>query len=136
MGDGRWFLGPGLYRITSGVLIEQTDLSDEQMRDVIQPAAASAPDSDEREAARVRTAQMVETYRAKLGEPPSGIPSAMGAWLTEFSEDVVREAIIETAAAIVPHSLQTIEERYQFLRSALGHRRSRARRRPPQTEKP
>lgn len=137
LGNGRWFLPPGVYRFSGGIVIEQTELTDEQLRQLIRPAEAreDAPDISEeearREAARVRAAQLVEAYRAKLGEGPPGLPAAMGAWLGEFGEDVVREAVIETAAGISAHKLDTIEERYQFLRAALGHRRVKAKRRPP-----
>jgi len=126
-------LAPGVYRITSHVVLE-TELSVEQLKELIVPTEGAkqlSPEEEERkEQMRARVAQLTEAYRAKLGEPPSNLVPALGTWLVEFGESAVRECIIATAAAIEARKLDTIDERYQFLRALLQQRRTDAKRKP------
>jgi len=129
----RRLLAPGVYRLTSHVVVE-SDLSDEQLLELFErpdSAPKHSEDDPERKLSRERVMQLTEAYRAKLGEPPANILSAMGTWFSEFGETIIRDAIIETAAAIVSRKLETVDERYQFLRATLGHRRSQLRKKPP-----
>lgn len=125
----RWLLPPGVYRITGGLIIEpMTDITEEQLRELIVPALPSrAPRTPEEEAqialAQERAKHLAEAYRARLGEGPEELERSLVAWVREHGEDAVRQAIIATAVAVTPNKLDTPTERYEWLREVLRIRR-------------
>ena len=136
-------LPPGVYRITSPVVLEG-ELTEEQLRAlfilvngakitvgkdrVVETHAASVDRAeDERDRQLVeRVRNLVEAYRDKLGDGPTYLPDSIERWATEFEDDsVIRSAIEETAKAMGRglSGLETLRGRYEFLKNALSIRR-------------
>ncbi len=71
-----------------------------------------------------RVRNLTEAYREKLGEPSDQLVPALGAWLVDFSEDVIRQGITATAVAGIPGT----QARYDYLKAWLRSERAAKRR--------
>lgn len=122
-------LAPGVYRITSHVVLE-TDLTLEQLQEIIEPATAPRPELSPEEEAQKRERKgrahhLAAMYRAKLDDGPEALEDTFYSWLGEFTEDELRAYVVQTASE---PSLKNSDERYEFLKQVVkGQRRERAR---------
>jgi len=135
---------PKRFKVSATIQIEG-ELTAEELREIFLPAerlggrvainartpavaeAEEEGESDEdaykRElAARVR--EMAAAYRDRLGEPPEQLVPALGMWIPQFGEDVLRQAMTETAAAGITGQAA----RYEWFRDWLRKHRSAQRR--------
>ncbi len=71
-----------------------------------------------------RAREITQAYRDKLGEPPEQLLPALGMWIPEFSEPILRRAITETAMAAIKGQ----QAQYEYLRDWLRKHRSALRR--------
>lgn len=71
-----------------------------------------------------RAREISEAYWERLGEPPEQLVPALGMWIPQFGEKVLREAITQTAVA----GLSGQQARYEWFRDWLRKYRSAARR--------
>lgn len=123
-------LAPGVYRFSAHVVLE-TELSVEQIKEIISPVEAGkvvrTPEEEARRAElRQRAEHLAGAYRAKLGEGPSELEHSLFSWLEEgIPEDTLRECFIATSAAVVTGQFKTDlpAERYQYLREVVRIRR-------------
>lgn len=127
----RRLLPPGIYRVTSNIVLE-AELSEKQLSELFirQPAAPpleaappepAPPTENEIYKAKVKTiaAELGAVYEAKLGKGPPDLLAALGSWLDEFEPDALEVAIEQTRAARIPST----RERWHFLKEILRLRR-------------
>jgi hypothetical protein len=121
-------LAPGVSRFSSHVVLE-TDLSVEQLQEIISPVEPGKPvltpeEEARRAELRERAKHLAEAYRAKVGEGPEDLERALFNWLNEgIPEDALREAFIATAAAVAVSHIEHPAERYAYLREVIRIRR-------------
>lgn len=71
-----------------------------------------------------RAHEIAQAYREKLGEPPEQLLPALGMWIPEFTEPVLRNAITQTAIAAIKGQ----QAQYEWMRDWLRKYRSEKRR--------
>lgn len=128
-------LPPGVYRVSAHIAIEG-ELTLEQLRQlfVAEPALAAAvrvespepsPDAQFKSELAQRARHLVQAYQDKLGEGPPDLLPALGSWLKEFEEEVIRRAIADTAEARLPTAkarFAWFKERLRVVRAARRER--------------
>lgn len=130
----------GTYRVTANIVIEG-DLTEEQLRSLFIPGvpvsfakAEPEPEPEEETDAdafkrdlQERVRHMMEAYRERMGEPSDQLLPALGMWVPQFGEDVLRDGFAATAVTAGPAP----QQRYEWLRAWLRNKRSALRRGRP-----
>lgn len=98
--------------------------------DVDDPPVTAAPrkltEAEERKARlRDRVKNLLEAYRARLGEPPTELGPAIGNWLTDgkYTEQMIRDGMTEVVAMGVSGRFQRYQELKTWLQDEYRRRR-------------
>lgn len=136
----RRLIVPGTYRVTANIVIEG-DLTEEQLRSLFIPgvpvtAIRTEPEPEPEEETdadafkrdlQERVRHMMEAYRERMGEPSDQLMPALGMWVPQFGEEVLRDGFAATAVTAGPAP----QQRYEWLRAWLRNKRSALRRGRP-----